>query len=67
MEKEDILRYLLYVAIIFIICLILLFTIGRWYTKEMCIRDRWIIRTESTALIKICFFTEIILMKRNRM
>ena len=34
MEKEDILRYLLYVAIIFIICLILVFTIGRWYTKE---------------------------------
>ena len=34
MEKEDVLRYLLYVAIIFIICLILVFTIGRWYTKE---------------------------------
>ena len=34
MEKNDILRYLLYVAIIFIICLILVFAIVRWYTKE---------------------------------
>lgn len=34
MEKEDILRYLLYVAIIFIICFALVFAIVRWYTKE---------------------------------
>ena len=34
MEKGDILRYLLYVAIISIICFTLIFAISRWYTKE---------------------------------
>ena len=34
MEKRDILRYLLYVAVIFIICLTLLFVICLWYTGK---------------------------------